>query len=67
MCNHGFGGLGNNLLGFGSRTCPLPITPPIGATINYSQGGILGPFPDGSTATLNCNGGFPTGNFLLLK
>lgn len=54
-------GFGNSQLGLGATSCSTPMVAPGGGQIIYSQGNTIGPFPDGSTANLNCNGGFPIG------
>ncbi|VDO21470.1 unnamed protein product [Haemonchus placei] len=55
----GIGGVGGTG-GIGGQTCP-PITTPIGATVSYSTGNMLGPFNSGVTATMNCMSGSPLG------
>ncbi|KAK5977780.1 hypothetical protein GCK32_018466, partial [Trichostrongylus colubriformis] len=51
------GGGGNNM----DLTCPAMPTP-FGGTVSYSMGGTMGPFRSGTTATLQCTTGFPTGS-----
>ncbi|KAI6225735.1 Sushi SCR CCP domain containing protein, protein [Aphelenchoides besseyi] len=50
-----------NGLGTSSSSCLLGLPPPLGGTIQYSSGSTLGPFNAGTTATLICNGGLPSG------
>ncbi|KAI6182831.1 Sushi domain protein [Aphelenchoides bicaudatus] len=53
----GIGFPGTNNGGIAGATCPaLPVA--TNGQITYSMGGIIGPFPSGSTATLFCNPGF---------
>ncbi|XGW23548.1 hypothetical protein V3C99_005627 [Haemonchus contortus] len=54
----GIGGVGG--IGTTSQTCP-PLFPPFGGTLNYSNGSNFGPFNAGTTVTLRCNNGIPTG------
>ncbi|KHN77215.1 Sushi, von Willebrand factor type A, EGF and pentraxin domain-containing protein 1 [Toxocara canis] len=42
--------------------CPFGLGPPIGGTISYSKGAPFGPFPAGTTATLQCTSGSPQGS-----
>ncbi|KAK6010612.1 sushi domain protein, partial [Ostertagia ostertagi] len=51
----GTGGIGNG------QTC-FPMFPPFGATLSYSSGGMSGPYQSGTTVTLMCTSGFPTGS-----
>lgn len=46
----------------GGAQCLFGMVPPPGGFIQYSQGGTLGPFFEGTSATLICSGGaIPTG------
>ncbi|ETN83887.1 hypothetical protein NECAME_01680, partial [Necator americanus] len=42
------------------QTCTA-LFPPIGGSITYSTGSIMGPFNSGTVATLQCTSGFPQG------
>ncbi|KAK6051016.1 sushi domain protein [Cooperia oncophora] len=41
-------------------TCPAMMTP-IGATLNYSNGSMFGPYTSGTTVTMSCSNGSPLG------
>uniref|UniRef100_A0AC35FF37 Sushi domain-containing protein n=1 Tax=Panagrolaimus sp. PS1159 TaxID=55785 RepID=A0AC35FF37_9BILA len=56
--NNGLGGIGGT---GGAGQCPFGMLPPLGGTIQYSGGSTFGPWPQGSSATLICNGGTPQG------
>lgn len=52
-----------DLGGSSGLTCNAMLAP-FGGTISYSNGAIMGPFNDGTTATLRCNSGFPQGKHI---
>lgn len=55
----------NSLLGGLGGTngqCLLGIIPPLGGTVTYTNGRSMGPYPQGTMATLSCQTGIPTGN-----
>lgn len=60
--NNGFGSTNGFYNGFGSTNglnngigqCLLPLASVTNGQINYSNGGMLGPYPSGTTATLTC-------------
>uniref|UniRef100_A0A1I7RY11 Sushi, von Willebrand factor type A, EGF and pentraxin domain-containing protein 1 n=1 Tax=Bursaphelenchus xylophilus TaxID=6326 RepID=A0A1I7RY11_BURXY len=57
-------GLTSNLInGFGTTAsvCPLGITPPLNGQVTYSTGLGVGPFPQGTVATLTCTQGVSIG------
>lgn len=58
-------GVGTTVPGFGivgsggtGAQCIIGLAPPINGRITYSQGGSLGPFPSGTSATLTCDIGY---------
>ncbi|KAI1728388.1 sushi repeat (SCR repeat) domain-containing protein [Ditylenchus destructor] len=56
-------GLTGTPIGFGTGTqCLFPISPPIGGSVQYSTGSTTGPYSEGSSATLICNGGTSLGS-----
>lgn len=62
-CNGGgFGGIGGGIGGIGGGQCGFGIAGVINGNVQYSQGGMLGPYPAGTVATLVCNpGSVPAG------
>lgn len=45
--------------------CLLGLIPPLGATVKYSQGSMMGPYPSGTIATLSCNSGKTIGKIYI--
>ncbi|KAH7726911.1 Protein F36H2.3 e [Aphelenchoides avenae] len=54
----GLGGIGG--VGGGYGQCIAGMPPVLGGTIQYTQGGVFGPYPPGTTATLMCSNGAPS-------